>query len=164
MDDPQRIEELMQEAIGLAWKYEAGIYRPYVGALILSSDGEIISRWTKKIVPGTRSMCIHAERDALFNLGEKARGGVLVTTLEPCVRIPLRSQIFSSCVELIVQSGISQVIIGLKDRADSVNGRGIHYLQDNGIQVQLYGGPLQSELQRIYRFAPSPSSSSLSMK
>ncbi len=151
MFSPQRIEELMKEAIDLAWKHEEGIYRPYVGALVLSSEGEIIARGTKRFIPGTHTLYVHAERDALHRVVGRTQGGTLVTTLEPCMRIRNRSQILSPCIELIVEAGLRSVIIGMRDSADSVNGRGINYLRWKDIHVEVYHGPLENELERIYR-------------
>ncbi len=152
MFSSNQIEELMRKCIDEAWKYGYGIYRPYVGALVLSEEDKIIATGTKSIIPGTRSLYIHAEREALIKIGKKAKNGTLVTTLEPCVRIPNRSQIFASCVELIVNVGLQRVIVGKQDTAYSVNGKGIKYLRSKGIEVEIYNGPLLEELERIYRF------------
>lgn len=152
MFSSEKIEELMKECIESARMHDGGIYRPYVGALVVSAEGEIITRGTKKFVPATCRLYIHAERDALDRAGTRAYGATLMTTLEPCVRIPFRPQIFSSCVERIVEAGIRTVLIGMKDTADSVDGKGIRYLEKKGIHVELYRGSQQDMLQKLFRY------------
>jgi len=160
MFSPENIEEFMKEAIDLAWRHDEGIYRPYVGALVLSNEGEILARGTKKFLPGTNSLYVHAERDALSKAVGRVRGAILLTTLEPCVRHPFKRSILSPCVELIVEEGLSHVIIGRIDTADSVDGRGINYLRNKGILVELYHGAQREELERLFRVRRSPRDSS----
>ena len=89
---------------------------------------------------GTQGLLIHAERDALMQAGDQARGGTLITTLEPCVRIPEIIPIFKPCAELIKEMGIQKVIIGIQDDSLYIRGRGIAYLKRKGIQVEMYKG------------------------
>ena len=98
---------------------------PWVGAVILNSDGETFDGATSP--PGGP----HAERVAIDLAGPKARGATLFTTLEPCChkgRTP-------PCVSQIIESGVSRVVIGITDPDPHVSGRGISALRDAGIEV-----------------------------
>ena len=98
---------------------------PWVGAVVLSSDGEVYDGATEP--PGGP----HAERVAIDLAGSKAQGATLVTTLEPCChegRTP-------PCVSHIIESGVSRVVIGMTDPDPHVSGGGVSALRDAGIEV-----------------------------
>ncbi len=98
---------------------------PWVGAVILSSEGELFDGATEP--PGGA----HAERVAIDLAGTKARGATLFTTLEPCShqgRTP-------PCVSGIVESGVKRVVIGITDPDPQVSGAGIEALRTAGIEV-----------------------------
>ena len=98
---------------------------PWVGAVVLSSDGEVYDGATEP--PGGP----HAERVAIDVAGSKAQGATLVTTLEPCChegRTP-------PCVSHIIESGVSRVVIGMTDPDPHVSGGGVSALRDAGIEV-----------------------------
>src|SRR3989344_7976121 len=145
----ERIEECMLGCISISLKREEGIYRPFVGALILDTNEKLVGVGTKRFIPGTKALYTHAERNALRDAGEKARGGTLVTTLEPCIRIPRAAQVLAPCSELIAESGIHHVIIGRIDHRSDIDGKGIAYLQKQGIQVDIYEGYLEAQLERL---------------
>ena len=140
MLDAETIEILMEGCIRAAWRREDGIRRPYVAAIVLSRDERLLSMGIKRFIEGTQGLLIHAERDALMQAGDQAKGGTLITTLEPCVRIPEIIPIFKPCAELIKEMGIQKVIIGIRDNSLYINGRGIVYLKKEGIQVEMYKG------------------------
>ncbi|MSR85943.1 hypothetical protein EXS74_00940 [Candidatus Woesearchaeota archaeon] len=143
------IEICLEGCIEAAYKREEGIYRPYVGAVVLARDGSPVGIGTKEYISDSRVLYMHAERMALFQAGERARGGTLITTLEPCTRVPRGFQILKPCAELIPEFGIKTVVIGLKDTGSRVNGRGIKYLQDRGIEIQMYDGPQATRLKKL---------------
>ncbi|MBN2208297.1 MAG: bifunctional diaminohydroxyphosphoribosylaminopyrimidine deaminase/5-amino-6-(5-phosphoribosylamino)uracil reductase RibD [Candidatus Coatesbacteria bacterium] len=100
---------------------------PMVGA-VLVKDG-------RRIAGGfhARAGDPHAEVVAISNSGQSVEGSTLYVTLEPCChygRTP-------PCVDLIVESGISRVVVGCIDPNPLVNGKGIEALQRAGIQVKL---------------------------
>ena len=98
---------------------------PWVGAVVLSSDGEVYDGATEP--PGGP----HAERVAIDLAGSKAQGATLFTTLEPCChegRTP-------PCVSHIIESGVSRVVIGMTDPDPHVSGGGVSALRDAGIEV-----------------------------
>jgi len=127
----------MGECIDLGLQVPYGIRRPYVGSLVINK-GVVLGRGYRSFVDST-SLLIHAERMALNEAGDLAKGALLFTTLEPCVRVKGRNQIFSSCSELIVESGIDTVIFALIDRTVSCHKEsGEEYLRRNGVYVKRY--------------------------
>jgi diaminohydroxyphosphoribosylaminopyrimidine deaminase/5-amino-6-(5-phosphoribosylamino)uracil reductase len=74
----------------------------------------------------------HAEIVALAKAGRLARGGTLYTNLEPCCHTDKRTP---PCVDALIASGITRVVIAMKDPNPKVNGRGIARLEEAGIAV-----------------------------
>lgn len=99
---------------------------PAVGCVVVS-NGRVVGRgWTQ---PGGRP---HAEAMALAEAGDLARGAVLYVTLEPCAHISERGP---ACSDLIVQSGVSRVVVAIGDPDPRTNGQGCDKLRDAGIAV-----------------------------
>ena len=61
------------------------------------------------------------------------RGATLYCNLEPCCHIGRTGP----CVERIVGAGVRNVVIGVEDPDPRVNGAGIRYLHDQGIEVTI---------------------------
>lgn len=98
---------------------------PRVGCVIVCSDGTVVSGATEP-PPGR-----HAERVALDEAGELARGGVAYVTLEPCThhgRTP-------PCVDALMDAGIHRVVIGISDPDPLVAGEGIDLLREARIET-----------------------------
>tara|TARA_Y100001968_G_scaffold314548_1_gene340068 strand:+ start:2751 stop:3848 length:1098 start_codon:yes stop_codon:yes gene_type:complete len=107
---------------------------PMVGAVVLDKTGHLIGEGFHAKAGGA-----HAEIVALSQAKEKAKGGILIVTLEPCChygRTP-------PCTEAILNAGIQKVVIGLKDPDPRVSGNGILFLEKAGIEV--ISGVLESE-------------------
>ncbi|GGA78327.1 bifunctional diaminohydroxyphosphoribosylaminopyrimidine deaminase/5-amino-6-(5-phosphoribosylamino)uracil reductase RibD [Ornithinibacillus halotolerans] len=73
----------------------------------------------------------HAEIHALRMAGEKAKGGTIYVTLEPCSHHGRTGP----CAEAIVQAGIKRVVIATLDPNPIVAGNGVRILKDAGIEV-----------------------------
>ncbi|MFS0674823.1 bifunctional diaminohydroxyphosphoribosylaminopyrimidine deaminase/5-amino-6-(5-phosphoribosylamino)uracil reductase RibD [Ornithinibacillus sp. 179-J 7C1 HS] len=73
----------------------------------------------------------HAEIHALRMAGDKAKGGTIYVTLEPCSHHGRTGP----CAEAIVQAGIKKVIIATLDPNPIVAGNGVKILIDAGIEV-----------------------------
>ena len=108
---------------------------PPVGAVIVK-DGEVISTgWTD--IPGFD----HAEKMAIQNCKTDLSGASLYVTLEPCChygRTP-------PCTDLIINSGITQIFISVKDPDNRVNGRGVQALLDAGLKVEIGENEMESK-------------------
>ncbi len=128
------LDRYMQRCIALGLQGEGAVGKPYVGAMVISCLGELVGEGYRKFIEGTKYV-MHAERMALDSAGEHARGGTLITTLEPCVRTR-RNQLISSCGELILKRGIERVIYGFIDDSPTLHsGEGVSYLTENGLDV-----------------------------
>lgn len=144
--DEGRLKQIISQCIDLGKiaREDGRIRMPHVGAMVISADGEILGTGYKRFV-GRTHLTIHAERDALNNtaagLGNVNRlpyGCTLATTLEPCIKLRNNS-IFKPCSELIVEMGVSRVVIGRVDTSPFMCGRrGIDYLEEQGIEVILF--------------------------
>ncbi len=108
---------------------------PNVGCVIVDVNGLICgSGFTEK---GGRP---HAETIAIENAGQKAVGGTLYVTLEPCSHYGKTPP----CAEAIIKAGIRKVVIGQLDPDVRVNGSGIQFLKKAGLEVEV--GLMQEEV------------------
>ena len=125
----ERKSELMAQALSLAGRAEGMTSpNPLVGAIVLDADGEIAGRgWHQKAGEP------HAEVLALQEAGARARGGVLILTLEPCShqgRTP-------PCAPFVVDAGVARVIAAVSDPNPQVSGQGFAHLRANGVEVEI---------------------------
>lgn len=100
---------------------------PRVGAVVLSPDGVVVGEGAHQ-APGLD----HAEAVALAQAGERARGGTVVVTLEPCDhegRTP-------PCSVALIAAGVARVVVGAIDPDPRVAGQGVIRLQAAGIDVE----------------------------
>lgn len=112
---------------------------PCVGA-ILVKDGRIIAKGYHK-----KAGTPHAEVNAIRHSSEDVAGATLYVTLEPCNHTGKTPP----CSQLIVDSGITRVVIGMTDPNPLVNGGGIAFLQNHGVEVK--AGILEKECEAINR-------------
>jgi diaminohydroxyphosphoribosylaminopyrimidine deaminase/5-amino-6-(5-phosphoribosylamino)uracil reductase len=108
-----------------------------VGAVIVSG-GEVVGRGYHHH-PGDR----HAERAALEEAGERARGASLYVNMEPCThqgRTP-------PCADAVLEAGIRRVVVCTLDPDPRVAGGGVAALRAAGIEVEL--GELAPEAARL---------------
>jgi diaminohydroxyphosphoribosylaminopyrimidine deaminase/5-amino-6-(5-phosphoribosylamino)uracil reductase len=87
----------------------------------------------------------HAERRALDEAGEAARGATLYVTLEPCSHHGFTPP----CADAIVAAGVSRVVCALEDPDPRVAGRGLGLLRDAGVEVLV--GPGAAAARRDHR-------------
>lgn len=122
----QSAEHYMRQALKEARK---GVGRtspnPCVGTVIVKNNTVIATGYHKKA--GTP----HAEIHALQKAGDRAVGADLYVTLEPCNHHGRTGP----CSHAIAAAGIKRVIVGTRDPNPLVNGSGVDYLRDEGIEV-----------------------------
>jgi diaminohydroxyphosphoribosylaminopyrimidine deaminase/5-amino-6-(5-phosphoribosylamino)uracil reductase len=110
---------------------------PAVGAVVVK-DGAVVGQgYTQP--PGSA----HAEVVALKQAGEKASGGIMYVTLEPCChygRTP-------PCSQAIIAAGIAEVHVAMLDPNPQVCGRGRGELEKEGIKV--YVGEHEEEAEKV---------------
>ncbi|HEY5093734.1 MAG TPA: bifunctional diaminohydroxyphosphoribosylaminopyrimidine deaminase/5-amino-6-(5-phosphoribosylamino)uracil reductase RibD [Candidatus Eremiobacteraceae bacterium] len=147
----------MRRALELAAKARGNTSpNPMVGAVILGADGHPAGEGYHDQA-GSR----HAEVMALEHAGEKARGGTLYITLEPCDhegRTP-------PCTQAIVSAGILRVVVAAEDADSRVRGRGIAKLRAAGVQVDVGLGRAEAaELNVAYTHHRTTGRSFVSLK
>ena len=102
---------------------------PRVGCII-SHNGQVVgSGWHEKAGEA------HAEIIALRTAGEKAAGGTVYVTLEPCSH----SGRTPPCVEALIKAKVARVVCAIRDPNPEVNGSGFQRLQDAGIEEETLG-------------------------
>lgn len=115
----ERALELAKEAVGISSP------NPPVGA-VLVKDGCIVGEGYT-LPPGQS----HAEIRAITEAGKAAKGSSLYTTLEPCCHFGKTPP----CTKQIIDAGITEVHVAFIDPNPLVDGKGIHELEDAGINV-----------------------------
>lgn len=113
--------------------------QPKVGAVMYKPDGKVDTACRGELRDGDHAEFTLMERKNRHN---KLDGSILLTTLEPCAR-GARSQTKMSCAERIVVARIKQVWIGIEDPDPTVDRKGIKWLQDHGVEVQMFDRDLQ---------------------
>lgn len=136
----------MRKAIHCASLTNPAILSSKVGSIVVA-DGIIIGEGCKKFAyvfygnPDYGNSVLHAERVAIENAEGGAHGATLYTTLEPCLPLDYEgNHDFSCCSDLIAESGIKTVYIGMLDPNRDINGRGMDYLAEHGVNAILLPG------------------------
>jgi diaminohydroxyphosphoribosylaminopyrimidine deaminase/5-amino-6-(5-phosphoribosylamino)uracil reductase len=117
--------EAMRRALALAASVRTRTApNPWVGSVVVAG-GRFYEGATEP--PGGP----HAEVVALAAAGDRAAGGTLYTTLEPCAHQGLTPP----CTDAIVASGVTRVVVGVLDPDPRVSGRGLDELRRQGLEV-----------------------------
>ena len=110
---------------------------PLVGSVILNENRIVgIGTHLKAGEP-------HAEIHAIQMAGEKAKGGTIYVTLEPCSHFGRTGP----CAMAIVEAGIKKVVIATLDPNPVVAGNGVKMLKDAGIEVVV--GVMEEESRKM---------------
>jgi diaminohydroxyphosphoribosylaminopyrimidine deaminase/5-amino-6-(5-phosphoribosylamino)uracil reductase len=131
-------EQYMRHALSLA-ELGRGLTSPgaMVGA-VLVNDGTVVGEGHY-----TWDGLYHAEVQALGAAGERAGGGTLYVTQEPCAhhgRTP-------PCADQVASAGVKRVVAAISDPHVAVNGKGFARLRELGVDV--VSGILEAEARRM---------------
>lgn len=110
---------------------------PLVGAVIVK-EGIVLAEGYHHYFGGD-----HAEVDALKKINFSAEGATIYVSLEPCSHYGKTPP----CVEAIIKSKISKVVVAMEDPNPVVAGRGIEILRNSGIEV--ITGIMENEAKRL---------------
>jgi diaminohydroxyphosphoribosylaminopyrimidine deaminase/5-amino-6-(5-phosphoribosylamino)uracil reductase len=115
---------MLERALELAERGRGTTHpNPMVGAVVVS-DGEIVGEGWHERKGGS-----HAEVIALEAAGDRARGGTLFVTLEPCSRAGRTPP----CVDAVLSSGVARVVVGAEDPTQN----GVEALREGGLEVEV---------------------------
>ena len=101
---------------------------PLVGAVVVSPAGVIVGQGYHE-----RAGEPHAEIRALAEAGAHAQGATLYCSLEPCCHQGRTGP----CVTRIVEAGVARVVAAAEDPNPLVSGRGIAFLHEHGVTVDV---------------------------
>lgn len=123
MDFMRRALELAGKGIGFTSP------NPAVGAVIVKGGKIVAEGWHHKAGED------HAEIVAMKSLMRKSgmRGAALYVTLEPCAH----NGKTPPCAKAIVAAGFKKVYVGMKDPSPKVNGKGLRYLKNYHVEVEV---------------------------
>ncbi len=133
-------EQYMQRCLQLALKGLGNVSpNPMVGCVIVHDDKIIGEGYHEKYGEA------HAEVNAINSVQDKSllKSSTLYVSLEPCNHIGKTPP----CADLILKYEIPNVVIGIQDPFEKVNGSGIKKLMDAGVNVT--SGVLEKECREI---------------
>ena len=121
-------EKFMNIALDLALKAKEKTYpNPMVGCVIVKNN-VIIGKAYHSLAGKD-----HAEIKAIKSVKGSCKGSTMFVTLEPCSNYGKTPP----CTKAIIESGISNVIVGMKDPNPINKDKGIRCLKKNGINVEV---------------------------
>ena len=120
-------EKYMKECIELAKKGEGYVSpNPLVGSIVLDKDGNVVGKGCHEKYGEA-----HAEINALNQAGNKAEGGAIYVSLEPCSHYGKTPP----CIDRIIKEKIKTLVVGMTDPNPLVSGEGIKKAKNAGIEV-----------------------------
>ena len=117
---------------------------PKVGAILIKPDGTVEKAHRGELRYGDHAEFTLLERK---NRSESLDGSLLFATLEPCAP-GARNHPKLSCAERIVLARLKKVWIGIEDPDPTVDRYGIKYLQDHGIETDMFDADLQDIIRK----------------
>ena len=130
--------KMMRRALDLADKGAGWTApNPLVGAVVCQGTEIVGEGYHPRIGE------LHAEPIALDRAGDRAKGATLYVNLEPCAhqgRTP-------PCLDRVLASGVSRVVIGLEDPDPRTSGQSIRTLREKGVEVVV--GVCEKEAKRL---------------
>lgn len=116
---------------------------PMVGCVIVSKEGDKIGQGYHE-----RYGQAHAEVNAVESVSDNSRleGATVYVTLEPCAHHANTPP----CCEMLGDLPIKRVVVAMEDPTRKVSGKGIGYLRDNDISVDV--GLMREEAEELNEF------------
>lgn len=111
---------------------------PNVGCVITDANGDVVGEGYHH-----KAGSEHAEIVALQAAGEKARGGTVYVSLEPCCHQGKTGP----CTQALIAAGVARVVIAMQDPNPQVSGKGLQQLKDHGIAVD--GNVLEDQARQL---------------
>lgn len=118
---------------------------PLVGAVIVFPNGKYDTACRGELREGDHAEFTLLERK---HRSDNLAGCTLYATLEPCAPGARHSPKLG-CAERIVNARIKKVYIGIEDPDPLVAGKGVKYLQQHGVEVELYPRELQKQIEDV---------------
>jgi diaminohydroxyphosphoribosylaminopyrimidine deaminase/5-amino-6-(5-phosphoribosylamino)uracil reductase len=132
----ERETQTMRRAVELAGRGAATTNpNPAVGAVVLDAAGAVVGEGWHEHRGGP-----HAEVVALAQAGERARGGTLVVTLEPCDHTGRTGP----CTAALLAAGVRRVVYAVDDPTEAAAG-GAAVLRAAGVEVEAGVGAAGAE-------------------
>ena len=133
---------LAEAKLGLGTTYP----NPLVGAVVVK-DNKIIGQGHHEYSGGP-----HAEVNAINSSKVDVSGSDVYCTMEPCSHLLKKTP---PCTEFLANKNIRAVHVISIDKNPMVNGRGLKYLEDNGIRAFVYEEFLkeEEEMNKIYYYS-----------
>lgn len=137
--ESSQLEIAMRQALALAARGRGFVEpNPMVGAVVLDAYGfKVGEGWHERFGEA------HAEVNALAQAGDRARGGTLIVTLEPCCHFGKTPP----CTDAVLRSGVSRVIVAMDDPFTEVARCGIQILRNAGLNVEV--GLCEAEARKL---------------
>jgi len=121
VSDLTRALELAERSLGAAYP------NPTIGAVVVSAAGDVVGEGVTEAYRGR-----HGEIVALEAAGERARGGTLYVTMEPCAHHGSTPP----CADALIAAGIARVVAGCVDPNPEAAG-GTARLRAAGAEVEV---------------------------
>lgn len=137
--------EYMQMAVTAAKKAEWRTWQnPRVGAVIVKDDQVLAVGYHHEFGDN------HAEIDAYNQIADPSEviGATIYVTLEPCAHQGKRP----SCAKQMLKWGLARVVIGQIDPNPLVSGKGITYLREGGVQVDIWPTPISESFNPAFHY------------
>lgn len=130
----------MQQALRLAALGRSRTHpNPMVGCVIVQ-DGKVVGTGYHR-----KAGQPHAERFALDEAGDQARGATAYVTLEPCAHVGRTPP----CADALVAAGCARVVAAMVDPDPRVAGKGLERLRSAGIRAE--SGLLEAQARELNR-------------
>jgi diaminohydroxyphosphoribosylaminopyrimidine deaminase/5-amino-6-(5-phosphoribosylamino)uracil reductase len=126
----------MARALALAERGRGAVEpNPMVGAVVLDAAGAVVGEGWHQRFGGP-----HAEVHAFAEAGDRARGGTLYVTLEPCCHHGKTPP----CTDAVLRAGVRRVVAAMADPFPKVAGGGLAVLRAAGLDVTVGVGESES--------------------